>query len=59
MNIERQPQFRPLEHFNDDELDSITFDLQAQRRDIDDTYDEVMRERTRRYAERLRSKLDG
>jgi hypothetical protein len=59
MNIERQPQYRPLEHFSDEELDSITFDLQAQRRDIDDTYDEVMRERTFRYAERLRSKLDG
>ena len=59
MNQEHEPRFRPLEYFSDDELDSITFDLQAQRRDIDDTYDEVMRERTYRYAERLRKKLDG
>jgi hypothetical protein len=57
--MEREPRFRPLEHFTDDELDSITFDLQAQRRDIDETYDEEMNERTYRYAERLRGKLDG
>jgi hypothetical protein len=52
--MEHEPRFRPLEHFSDDELDSITLDLQAQRRDIDETYGEVLSERARRYTERLR-----
>jgi hypothetical protein len=44
---------RPFEHLTDQELDEYTLYLQEQARPINNAYNELMIERSRRYAQRL------